>query len=131
MSHSNAAAVRSSDLDMTDVNTQNALDALKQQDNLARRSSVRRANTLHSDGNSPVTPPRRHPTLIRRNNDGVPPPPPIVSPQQRLCHSATTSNAVEEKEKQRVERKGDYATWKKARDSETPQGIFVGGEDVL
>ncbi|KAI9253919.1 actin interacting protein 3-domain-containing protein [Phascolomyces articulosus] len=76
----------SSDLDMTDVNTQNALAELKQQENLARRSSIRRSmiapstlstlqmNTTHipdiSDGDntySPVTPPRRHPTLIRNS----------------------------------------------------------------
>ena len=105
----------SSDLDMTDVNTQNALAELKQQENLTRRSSIRRSiistsrstvastpsplqigttdNNSHnttSSNNSPITPPRRHPTLIRNSKRES-------SPQQQRLHEITT---LEEKEKE-------------------------------
>ncbi|KAI7847223.1 actin interacting protein 3-domain-containing protein [Circinella umbellata] len=105
----------SSDLDMTDINTQNALAELKQEENLARRSSIRRSikptssstgtatpsstlqvdttNNNHnttSNNNSPITPPRRHPTLVRNSKRGL-------SPQQQQLREVTTS---EEKEKE-------------------------------
>ncbi|KAG2223745.1 hypothetical protein INT45_003469 [Circinella minor] len=104
----------SSDLDMTDINTQNALAELKQEENLARRSSIRRSiiptssstatkipsstlqvDTTNNDHNttsnndSPITPPRRHPTLIRNSKREL-------SPQQQRLHEVTTS----EKEKE-------------------------------
>ena len=103
----------SSDLDMTDINTQNALAELKQEENLARRLSIRRSikptssstgtatpsstlqvdttNNNHnttSNNNSPITPPRRHPTLIRNSKRES-------SPQQQRLHEITTAEEEE------------------------------------